>query len=101
MAAAEADGPDYWAVHGLSHGAVLNLRKGPTTQFPVLTRIPAGYAHLENLGCSPEFTMEEWSRFIERERDLAVSLRWCRVRYEKQTGWVKGMYLQEGRPPEE
>lgn len=101
FAAAEADGPDYWAVQGVSVNDVLNLRKGPSVQFSVVGRIPAGYSHLENLGCSPVFTANEWRSFEEKERDVAVSLRWCRVRFQDRIGWVKGTYLQEGIPPED
>ena len=101
LVAADADGPDYWAVQHLSQGHVLHLRKGPAVQFPIVERIPSGFSHLENLGCSPPFTDQEWGSFSEPERDLALSLRWCRVRYEGQSGWVKGLYLQEGVPPKE
>ncbi len=101
LVAAEADGPDYWAVQGVSSTDVLNLRKGPSTLFPIMARIPSDYAHLENLGCSPSFTIEEWSSFSERERSVAISLRWCRVNYEGHAGWVKGTYLREGVPPKD
>lgn len=98
---AEADGPDYWAVRGVSHDDRLNLRKGPSVKFLVVAQIPSGFEHLENLGCSPAFTIMDWERFSEYERDLAISLRWCRVRFHHHVGWVKGSYLQEGAPPED
>jgi len=98
LVAADADGPDYWAVQDIPQGRALHLRKGPATQFPIVARIPSGFSHLENLGCSPPFSDKEWASFTEPERDLAVSLRWCRVQYEGQAGWVKGTYLIEGVP---
>ncbi len=101
MAVAEADGPDYWAVSGVSQNDYLNLRKGPSVKFAVVVRIPSGFKHLENLGCSPALTITDWERFSEYERDVAVSLRWCRVGYHQHVGWVKGTYLQEGLPQEE
>ncbi len=98
---AEADGPDYWAVHGVSPTDHLNLRRGPSTRFSVVAKIPADFSHLENLGCSPDFPMMDWGRFSKHERDLAISLRWCRVRFHDLEGWVKGSYLQEGVSPSE
>ncbi len=100
-AIAEADGPDFWAVQGVSHDDHLNLRKGPSVKFSVVAQIPSGFAHLENLGCSPDFMTTDWGRFSEYERDVAVSLRWCRVRFHDYVGWVKGSYLQEGTPQED
>lgn len=96
MVGAEADGPDYWAVKNVSQEDHLNLRKGPSIKFSVVAQIPSEYAHLENLGCNPTFTTTEWARFSEYERNVAVSLRWCRVRFQDHMGWVKGSYLQEG-----
>ncbi len=101
MAGADADGPDYWAVQGVSHDDYLNLRKGPSVKFSVVAQIPSGFAHLENLGCSPAFMITDWERFSEYERDVAISLRWCRVRFHDHVGWVKGIYLQEGVPQED
>ena len=86
LAWSEADGPDYWAVQGVSHADHLNLRKGPSVKFSVVAQIPSGFAHLENLGCSPAFTIKDWERFSEYERDVAVSLRWCRVRFHDHVG---------------
>ncbi len=96
---AEADGPDYWAVQAVPLHDHLNLRTGPSVEFSILARIPSGFLHLENLGCSPEFTLSDWERFSEHEREVALSLRWCRVRFQDQVGWVKGSYLEEGTSP--
>ncbi len=98
LAWSEADGPDYWAVGGVSLDDHLNLRKGPSVKFSVVALIPSGFSHLENLGCSPDFIITDWERFSEYERDVAISLRWCRVRFYEHVGWVKGSYLQEGIP---
>lgn len=101
LVSAEADGPDYWAVKGVSQDDHLNLRKGPSIKFSVIAQIPSEFTHLENLGCSPAFMITDWERFSEYERDVAVSLRWCRVRFHDHVGWVKGSYLQEGLPPDD
>ncbi len=101
LVSGEADGPDYWAVQGVSPNDHLNLRKGPSVGFSVVAQIPSDFKHLENLGCSPEFPITDWERFTEYERDLAISLRWCRVRFHEHVGWVKGSYLEEGPSPVE
>ncbi len=95
-AGADADGPDYWAVTGVSRNDHLNLRKGPSVKFSAVAQIPAEFEQLVNLGCSPDFTITDWERFSEYERDVASSLRWCRVRFHDYVGWVKGSYLREG-----
>ena len=98
LAWSEADGPDYWAVKNVSQDDHLNLKKGPSVKFSVVAHIPAEFRHLENLGCSSAFAITDWDRFSEYERTVAVSLRWCRVRFQDHVGWVKGSYLQEGAP---
>lgn len=98
-ALADADGPDFWAVTNVSGGSHLNLRKGASVQFPVLNKIPFNFQHLENLGCSPPYTEKEWFSFSKTERKLAAKLRWCRVQYRDQIGWVSGVYLKEGFSP--
>lgn len=94
QAAAEADGPDRWAV-SISPGSSLMLRSGPSTRFRILLRIAAGTEALENLGCSPDLTVDDWQRFTVAEREIARSLRWCRVRFGDTVGWVAGRYLVE------
>ncbi|MCU7844569.1 MAG: SH3 domain-containing protein [Candidatus Thiodiazotropha sp. (ex Monitilora ramsayi)] len=92
----EADGPDYWAVTGITENSYLNLRKGPSKAFSVVGRIPGNYKKLENLGCYPNFTFAEWEAFDSRERELAMMMRWCKVRYLNSLGWVYAKYLVEG-----
>jgi len=92
---AEADGPDEWQVSGISSGKNLNMRKGPSRDFPVIAKLPGNATNLENLGCFPEFSPIEWQDFNARERQLASKLRWCRVGFKGMKGWVYGQYLQE------
>lgn len=92
---AEADGPDAWKITGISQDSYLNLRKGPSLQFETIGLIPFGTTNLKNLGCFPEFTFKEWDRFNERERQLAINMRWCRIDYKDVSGWVFGKYLEE------
>ncbi len=92
---AEADGPDAWQVYGINKDSVLNVRKGPATEFAVIGKLSASAENLENLGCFPEFSSVEWERFNQHERQLAVNMRWCKIRSEDLIGWVYGKYLEE------
>lgn len=92
----EADGPDYWAVTGITENSYLNLRRGPAKAFAVIGRIPGNFKMLENLGCYPDFTIAEWESFDSKEREQAMIMRWCKVRYLNVIGWVYAKYLVEG-----
>jgi len=92
---AEADGPDAWQVRGVDKSHFLNIRKGPSTGFTIIGRVPHDAQKLENLGCFPEFTAADWQSFTPEERHLASQIRWCRIRFHGQTGWVFGKYLTE------
>lgn len=92
---AEADGPDFWKVSGIQLGSHLNIRKGPSVQFNIVSKIPADFRGIKNLGCFPEFTALEWERFSTRENEVAIGMRWCRVSFKGETGWVAGRYLTE------
>ncbi|MBX2868846.1 MAG: SH3 domain-containing protein [Acidiferrobacterales bacterium] len=92
---AEADGPDAWQVYGIEENSVLNMRLGPSTKFRVVGKLRANSTDLENLGCFPEFSSIEWESFSQKERQLVVDMRWCKIRYRQTTGWVYGKYLEE------
>ncbi len=94
-AAAEADGPDMWRVSGVSSGDQLNVRSGPSTGFRVIGSVPADATQLRNMGCHPNFTTDEWAGFNDSERQLAATLRWCRIEYQGLQGWVAGRFLRE------
>lgn len=91
----DADGPDAWQVKGVDKSKSLNIRKGPSTGFSIIGRMPHDAQKLENLGCFPEFNAAEWQSFTPQERLLAIKMRWCRIRFHGQTGWVFGKYLKE------
>ena len=94
-ALAEADGPDAWQVYGVSQGGTLHMRKGPSKMFSVVAKIPFNAQALKNLGCHPEFNASEWENLTQFEKAALKDLRWCKVRYNDQTGWVFGQYLEE------
>ena len=81
---ADASGPDWWAVTGVSAGDLLNVREGPSTNDRVMARVGNG-AVLRNGGCVGEGRG-----------------RWCKVSASdgRFTGWASGRFLQEsGAPP--
>ena len=92
---ATADGPDFWRITGVQAGGAVNIRKGPATGFSIVGKVTSGTTGLKNLGCSPELLVHEWQGFTLRERELALSLRWCRIQHGQITGWVYSRYLIE------
>ena len=96
-AAADADGPDFYAVRGVARDDVLNLRAAPNPRARIVGAIPPDGACIRNLGCQGGLTFQEFSELSpaarkQREREHP---RWCRVEYEGVTGWVAGRYLAE------
>jgi hypothetical protein len=79
-----AGGPDWWQVTGLSDGSALNIRSGPHTRYPVLSRA-ANNELAQNRGCR-----------------MTGTDRWCSVRFDGsgQRGWVAGRFLTEAAAPE-
>jgi len=97
-AAAEADGPDYWTVHGVAADDVLNLRAAAGPHADKVAEIPPGAGCLKNLGCKGGLTMEEFTTLSKKEQEARQLKhpRWCQVEYQGQRGWVSGHYLREG-----
>jgi hypothetical protein len=77
-----AGGPDWWAVSGLSEGA-LNIRSGPDTRYEVVGQAQNGEV-MQNRGCR-----------------MTGAMRWCSIRVDGSgvQGWVDGEYLVEAAPP--
>ncbi len=92
---AEAGGPDYWQVTGIDAGDELNMRRGPSVQFGISHKLAHDTAKLLNLGCYPDFSIGEWEQLSAKERKLSSDMRWCRVMFKGQTGWIFARYLQE------
>ena len=97
-ALAEADGPDYWQVHGVEAGDVLNVRQAPNWKSPKIGEIPPDGKCLKNIMCAGGLTLEEFTRLSEAEKAkiLKERPRWCYIEYEGLKGWVAGRYLREG-----
>jgi hypothetical protein len=97
QAFAEADGPDFYDVKGVTSGDVLNIRVEANYRSAKIGAIPSDGTCLRNLGCVGGLTFEEFTTLsaeekqkIERQRP-----RWCRIEHHGVTGWVAGRYLQE------
>lgn len=75
-------GPDWWAVSGLTSGA-LNIRSGPDTRYPAVGKAQNGEV-MQNRGCR-----------------LTRGTRWCSVRADGSgiQGWVAGSFLVEAAAP--
>ena len=79
-----AGGPDWWAVSGVSAGA-LNIRSGPDTRYEVVGKAQNGEV-AQNRGCR-----------------MTGATRWCSVRFDGSgvQGWVAGKYVVEAAAPAE
>lgn len=96
-AAAEADGPDHFAVQGVARDDVLNLRAEPNARAAKLGSLPPDATCVRNLGCQGGLSFQEFSTLTpEQQRQrLRESPRWCRVEYRGVQGWAAAIYLGE------
>ena len=96
---AEADGPDYFRVTGVSENDALNIREAPEAGATKLGEIPWNGDGIRNLGCEGGLSFAEWEGATEAERKAAAQTRWCRVSHDGVEGWVAGWFLAEGSDP--
>lgn len=96
---ADADGPDFFRVTGVSSDDVLNIRSGPGVSHDRVGQIPPDGGGVRNLGCEGGLSFAQWSEASEAERAAAAKRRWCQVEFQGVTGWVAGRYLTEGNAP--
>lgn len=92
-----ADGPDYWAVHGVRSSDVLNVREKSTWKSKKIGEIPYNGKCIQNLGCIGGLTMHENTELSEAEQKKIQKNRprWCKIKYKNIEGWVSGKYLRE------
>ena len=97
-ASADADGPDFYAVRGVAHGDVLNIRTEPDPHAPKVGEIPPDGECVRNLGCKGGLTFQEFTELSpeQRKQRERENQRWCKVEYRGATGWVNAHYLREG-----
>lgn len=92
---AEADGPDYFAVHRVAVGDVLHIRAEALASSAKIGEIPHDGRGVQNLGCQGGPTFAESQQMSATEREQAGRKRWCRIRYQEAEGWVAGWFLRE------
>ena len=97
-ASADADGPDYYAVHDVRSNDVLNIRAEPDPNAPKVGEIPHDATCIRNLGCKGGLAFREFTELspAEKEKRARENPRWCKVEYRGVTGWVNAHYLREG-----
>jgi hypothetical protein len=100
-AGAEADGPDFYRIKGVTAGDTLAIRAAPNAHASKLGDIPPDGTCIRNLGCQGGLSFQEFTGLspAEQARRLKRNPRWCKVEYQDVTGWVAGRYLAEGGCP--
>ena len=95
---AEADGPDYWRVHGVDGGDVLNIRREANATSEKIGEIPPDAQCIKNLNCTGGLTLNEFTTLSEAQKEKIKKERprWCQIEFQGVTGWVAGRYLREG-----
>jgi hypothetical protein len=90
----DGSGPDAWRVMGIAPNDVLNVRMGPSTNYPVIETFAHDERNLQQITCVPFYTMAHFSVMSEAELD-ALPPRWCLMRTADLTkaGWVAQRYL--------
>ena len=98
LAMAEADGPDYYRVHGVDANDVLNIRSNPDPHAEKLGEIPPYADCIRNFGCKGGLSMNEYMNLSKMEQAAAKKdhPRWCHIEYQGIKGWVAGRFLAEG-----
>ncbi len=100
-ALSEASGPDFYRVTDVAPDDTLNMRLGPSTEYPVIAELPHTADGVANLGCTGGLSLEEWSEASEEERRASKDSRWCLVGYDRTVGWAAGRFLGEGASPDQ
>jgi len=98
LALADADGPDYFKVHGVASNDVLNMRSKSNPSSKKVGEIPPGADCVKNFGCKGGLTISEFMDLSKKEQAVIQRKRprWCQVEYRGVKGWVSARYLGEG-----
>lgn len=99
-ALSDASGPDFYGVIDVAPDDTLNMRTGPSPDFPVVGELTHDAGGIANLGCTGGLSLAEWSKATEAERRASISKRWCLVGFERTVGWASGRYLAEAAGPD-
>lgn len=96
---AEASGPDFYRVDGVSPDSGLVLRAAPDRAAPAIGGLPADARGLRNRGCVGGPTLADYTQADVEARAALRETRWCKVAWAGRLGWVAGWYLREGTGP--
>ena len=98
MVWAEADGPDYYRVHGVASDDVLNVHNAAGSHAGKVGEIPPNASCVINLGCKGGLTYDEFTHLSKKKQAAILKKRprWCHVRYQNIEGWVSAHFLAEG-----
>jgi hypothetical protein len=93
-----ADGPDYWQVHGVKSGDVLNIRKEANWKSEKIGEIPHDGKCIKNRKCVGGLSYDEFTSLSEAEKEKISKERprWCFIEHNGIEGWVAGRFLREG-----
>lgn len=85
-----------YEVRNIDRGGGLNVRRNPATNARILGELPHNARNITILGegCTPVIDQVGYDSMNRRQRMRVLSNRWCRVRWNDQTGWVYGRYLR-------
>jgi hypothetical protein len=88
----EADGPEYWRVHGVNNCDVLNIRREGNATSEKIGEIPPDAQCIKNLKCTGGLTLHEFTSLseVKKEKIKEERPRWCYIEYKGINGWVAG-----------
>ena len=68
LALVEADGPDYYRVHGVAANDALNIRSKADPHAEKLGEIPPGADCVRNIGCQGGLSIYEYTNLSKKEQ---------------------------------
>lgn len=93
---AEASGPDFYRVVGVSRTDTLSIRTAPGARARKIGQVPHNARRIRSLGqCVGGLTFSQWQSASPAQRRRAKFKRWCRISWRGVRGWVNAGYLAE------
>ncbi|MEI4264158.1 SH3 domain-containing protein [Roseovarius sp. D0-M9] len=96
----DGHGPDAWQVTGVASDDWLNLRMGPSTDYPIIGSFPSGATGLTMTTCVPFMAEGQGIMLSQAERNLLdLPPRWCLMSDGQTHGWAAAQFLMEATGP--